>query len=277
MNFIAGVVTYNPEIIRLKQNINSIIYQVKELIIVDNCSGNIQNILYSFSSDDRITIISLSSNLGIAYAQNKICEYAKLKGYIWALILDQDSICPSNIVQEYFKFINVDNIGALCPIINDINIGIQGTIDYDEEFQEVELCIASASAINIEAWESVGHFYEDFFIDSVDFDFCLLLKQHGYKVIRVNNVQLLHEVGKSRMVRFFGKRRQILNHSPLRYYYIFRNAILLGKRHNCLFRLLKTNLLMLILINIYEDDKINKDVMIVKGIYHGIRGRFGKY
>ena len=191
--------------------------------------------------------------------------------------MDQDSIAPKNLIHAYSKYINDTALGMLCPLINDINCGIEQNSISNNKVDEVRLCIASATALRLEAWKNVGGFHEKYFIDSVDFDMCMLLIEAGYKILRVNDVVLLHEVGHSSMVNFLGKKRQLLNHSSLRYYYMYRNTFLLGKRHHCFWRFLKTNFLRFILINIFESNKLEKDVMILKGLFHGLVGRYGKY
>ncbi|VCV76177.1 hypothetical protein BANRA_01835 [Escherichia coli] len=65
---LAIIVTYNPEIIRLTECINSLAPQVERIILVDNGSNNsdlIKNI-----SINNLEIILLSENKGIAFAQN---------------------------------------------------------------------------------------------------------------------------------------------------------------------------------------------------------------
>lgn len=277
MDIIAGIVTYNPDINRLQQNVSSIINQVVEIVLVDNGSTNINAIKESFQRLNNIKIVSLKQNKGIAYAHNFICKYAKDAGNEWAIVLDQDSICPPNIISEYSKFVYDSSIGLLCPQIYDVNCGVQMNLDGRPLSEEVQLCISSASAIRLDAWEKIGGLCEDLFIDSVDFDFCMMLREAGYKIVRVNNVVLTHEVGHSKVVRFLGGDRQILNHSALRYYYMYRNAFLVGKRHNCRWLFFKTNLLRFVMINIYEKDRFKKDYYILMGVIHGLIGRFGKY
>lgn len=65
---LAIIVTYNPEIIRLTECINSLAPQVERIILVDNGSNNsdlIKDIVIN-----NLEIILLSENKGIAFAQN---------------------------------------------------------------------------------------------------------------------------------------------------------------------------------------------------------------
>lgn len=274
---IAGIILYNPEIDRLKQNVEAILPQVKKLLLVDNGSRNIDNVRSLYEQIDRIVIVELGENMGIATAQNKICQYAKDNGYEWAITLDQDSVSPPNLVSEYQKLTNRENVGMICPKVIDRNFGeITYGIDH-KGIEEVPQCIASASAIRISAWEKVGGFYEPLFIDGVDFDMCWSLIEQGYKILRTNDVELLHEVGHSCVRHFAGKDRMILNHSPLRYYYIIRNRFITGRRHNRLLRNLRECVRILYQVNRYETNRWEKNKMIYIGFLHGFIGKTGKY
>lgn len=78
---LAGIVTYNPEISRLRENIESIITQVKQVIVVDNGSSNIGDIKKIIKNFERTVLVELNENLGIATALNKIGEYAVQKEF----------------------------------------------------------------------------------------------------------------------------------------------------------------------------------------------------
>lgn len=277
MKMLAGIVLYNPDLKRLRENINAILPQVPQLLLVDNGSSNIKDILEEYQSREKINFICLNNNLGIAAAQNKICIYAKDNGFNWAITLDQDSVVPENLISEYKKYASDESIGIICPRIIDRNAG---EINYNRivsNIEDISQCIASASAIRLSAWEKTGGFYEPLFIDSVDFDMCWSLKELGYRIIRANNVSLLHEVGHSKLVHFAGKDRMILNHSPLRYYYIIRNSIIVGRRHKRLLKNLKASARIIYQVNRYENNILQKNKMILTGLFHGIIGKAGKY
>lgn len=276
-NFIAGIVTFNPNLDRLKENINAVCNQVERVVVVDNGSTSINEINEIISEYNNITLIPLQDNLGIAIAQNKICEYAKEFGYEWAITLDQDSVSPQNLVSEYSRLIDHTDIGMLCPKIIDRNFGELDYAQGHSGIEEVEQCIASASAIRISAWDKVGGFYGPLFIDSVDYDICWSLREADYKIVKINGVRLLHEVGHSIVVRFAGKERQIYNHSPLRYYYMVRNRIIVGRRHHRRLKSLKYVIRLIFQVNKYETNRWAKDKMMAIGLLHGIIDKKGKY
>lgn len=273
----AGIVLYNPDLDRLQQNVFAILPQVKQLLLVDNGSSNYAAILDLFETYPNIKIIHFECNKGVAAAQNVICEFAKRQGHEWAITLDQDSVSPNNLVSEYYKILGMDYLGMICPKIVDRNFGEIYVSENEQNIVEVDECIASASAIRISAWEKVGGFYEPLFIDKVDFDICQSLRECGYKIMRTNRVQLLHEVGHSRIVHYVGKDWLLLNHSPLRYYYIIRNAFIIGRRHGDMDRLIFRSLRTFYQVLRYEDCKLKKAKMMLIGFYHGIIGKEGKY
>ena len=88
----AGVVTYNPEIKRLKENISSIQNQVTTVLIFDNGSNNVDNIQNLILGLANVVFIKSEKNLGIAAALNRLMLWGYDRGYDWMLSLDQDSV-----------------------------------------------------------------------------------------------------------------------------------------------------------------------------------------
>lgn len=277
INTVAGIVLYNPDIIRLKENVLAIYPQCDKIIMVDNHSSNIEEVNKYWSYDNKVCIIYNNSNLGIAKALNQLASYASRYGYKWLLTLDQDSVAPPNLIDTYDQFTRNNKIGMICCKIQDRNFGEKTSEKaHSHSWEYVYQCITSASLLNLDAWNNVGGFCEEMFIDCVDFDLCYSLAEKGYKIIRTNDVALLHEVGHSRLVKFMGREEQIYNHSPLRYYYMIRNGILLGKRHKCLYRFSIRAIKRFILVIIYEQNKHDNIKMMVRGLYHSLVGRYGK-
>ena len=273
-----GIVLYNPDINRLKDNLDAICLQTHKVYLFNNGSKNLGAINALISNYHNIFLVNNNENVGIAMALNILINKAKNDGYKWVVTLDQDSVAPPNLVAEYLKYINMPNLGMICCKIIDRNFGER---KYDKSHakgvEDVELCITSASAIKIDAWEKVGGFCEKMFIDAVDFDMCFSLKENGYRIIRVNDAKLLHEVGHSRKVTFLGREELVFNHNPLRCYYMIRNNFLLGWRHHQLWRQIGLAFKRIILINVYEKKRWKKNKMMLKGIFHAIIGKYGKY
>lgn len=271
MKVCAGVVTYNPNILRLRENFNSISIQVSQIFVVDNNSKNIGEIEEVINEYSNIILIKNRRNEGIAYALNRILINSYKQGFKWVLTLDQDSICNNDLVEEYVKRLSNDQIGMLCSNINDLNLGILEGIE-DNIDKEVDFCITSGSLLSVKAWKEVGGFDNELFIDRVDTDMCYSLVNKGYKIVKISYTGLIHEIGSGKVIKVLGKNIYLYNHSDFRRYYINRNAIIISKRyakttliHEIFYLLNRT-----ILILIYEDNKAKKLYSGMKGIIDGL-------
>lgn len=282
MKIAAGIVLMNPQIERLKNNISSVINQVDCLCLIDNHSENIAEIKQLVTKFNNIILIELDENKGIAFALNRIVDFADNNNCEWVLTLDQDSICPYNLIDEYKKYLGYDSTVAMfTPKIVDLNEGNGSAVDYKGDFEYVERCITSAGLLNVKSSRAVGNFDERMFIDYVDFDLCQNLLNHGYKILRVNTAELVHEVGNAQKITLFNRIGKVFkikklqktvytyNHSPLRTYYYVRNTLYyiakykdtinVAAEKRCLIRWLALKFL-------FEKEKTAKIKATIKGI-----------
>lgn len=273
---IAGIVTFNPDLERLILNIKAILDQVEKIIIVDNASENFDNIrIYlekNYDLENEVKIIRNSENVGIGRALNQIFEEAEKLSFDWVVTLDQDSVVPKFMVDNYFEYDNLNNLGQISTNIFEKNT--QKLIYKDtEKYSEVSRCITSGSMTSMIAWKSAGGYDDDLFIDYVDYDFSMKVKNAGYKIIRLNKIYIEHELGNSEKRRFFFISIRVPNYSPFRKYYIARNIIIYIKRYFSfkIFIIESLRLLKLIIYTLFENDKKNKYISIFRGIQKGIK------
>ena len=273
METLAGITLYEPDIDRLLENIEAVLPQVDKLICVDNGSRNIEEVKEKIqNTSPKIEFIENGENLGIARALNQMFEYAEEKAYDWVLTLDQDSVCPANLMEEYRKYIDqiehkdLKDVGVISPKLVDRNF--EKDIQTEKPYDYIDKCITSASLTSVETWKKVGGFWEYLFIDFVDHDFCAKCQKQRIKIIRVNSVELLHELGNGEHHTFLGRRVTALNHSPFRKYYMVRNWLIYMHEHKDVidykkvrnsyrFFYLKTLL--------FEDEKFEKLKQMLKG------------
>lgn len=272
---VAGIVTYNPDLIRLKDNISAVELQVERVIVVDNGSTNI-GAIDNLCKEHKAELLCNSENLGIAKALNQLFEYTRSifgeDSYI--LTLDQDSVVYPDIIELYSKYVDFDRVASITSLREDRNYS---ATDYSNqtEYSYASKCITSGNLVKLSAWEKIGGFDERLFIDMVDSEFCYRLRLSGYNILQINKVEFVHELGDAFIVKFLGKKRTILNHSAFRKYYIFRNTIYLlrkyriaRKDYNCL-ELIKA----LFCIWFFEKDKLKKTKRSFMGIIDGFRMR----
>lgn len=247
--FAAGIVSYNPDLKRFRDNINSILSQVDKLIIVENGSNEQEEIIKIIKEydSDRIILIKNSKNVGIAKALNQIMVCADKEAYKWVITLDQDSVCPKELVREYAKYISESKVAIICPQIRDRR---RKYIELDETkgISQIDMCITSASCTSVDVWKKVGGFDSKLFVDLVDNEFCKKVRLYGYKILRLNYLILNHEFGdiepkNTAMAKLFIKLSKILHKEnigklsykkkvyPMRVYYTCRNVIYLNKKY----------------------------------------------
>lgn len=266
---IAGIVLYNPDIKRLKENIDSIVSQVDEVLLVDNASLNINEVKCNYNSE-KITIIENDHNKGIAFALNQICQYAFDNKYEWVLTLDQDSVASTNIISTYELYTSSLRVALISCNIVDRNFRIKENNDLT--VKNVSSAITSGSYVNTKIWKEVNGFDEKMFIDFVDIDYCTTLIEHGYNILRVGSTSVLHELGRSRKLPFL-KNQILYNHSAFRYYFLIRNRLYYARKHKNSVSVLRNFIAVIwrsFLIIVFEGNKIKN----TRAIYRGMRDGF---
>lgn len=282
--FSAIIVTYNPDVQILIANISRIKPQVDKVLIVDNGSGNIAFIKKAIQD---VEIFELEINVGIAKALNIGIGYVQNLGYDWVFTLDQDSILPENVVQEFLKFINNNNmksVGILAPRIIDRGWD-KKQIEIEKKFitgdyQIIKRAITSGNLVNISAWEKVGGFDDELFIDWVDFDFNKRLELQGFSIIQINSVTMNHEIGVGihpkllHRILLYSKNRKFYDHSSIRQYYFYRNKVIYFRRYEKGWK--KARILFLVALSareafLYSSPKFRKFGSAIKGLKDGFQ------
>ena len=238
----AGIVLYNPDIQKLKRNINSLYEQVDRIILIDNASSNIQEVKKEVSVYPNVVVERNDENKGIAYALNQILRFADEEGYKWYISMDQDSCCAENLVDEYAKNMPQDERTAvLSPyVLNNSKVTLEEykkmTFPKVEEITQPIDCITSGTLNNVVIAKKIKGYNSQLFIDCVDVEFNLRLMLMHYKIYRINTTYMLQEMGKAKEVKpirmlyelthknVFRRLRYTPVYSNLRLYYISRNS-----------------------------------------------------
>ena len=210
----AGIVSFCPEISRLKQSLQSVTAQAEKVFVVDNHSENLSEVKKLVMSFPNAALLENEQNNGIAKALNQMCELAEKEGYEWILTLDQDSLIPKDLLKIFQNYLSEEKIGIICPAV--YYEGWEKKAKSGPPTEYVSACMTSASLTKIQAWKEVGGFREEYFIDYVDNEFCMKLRLHQYKVLRVNGCQMYHQLGDSGIKKIFGLKLHYTRHNPLR-------------------------------------------------------------
>lgn len=274
---LGGVVTYNPELTRFKENLSTLCNQVDKLYVFDNGSRNIstiESVIKQYSNN--IVLCKKKTNVGIAYALKSIMEYAYRNKFNWVLSVDQDSVLDSHLVEKYKNVIsnyNKDDIGMLTCLIKDRNFKDSSVETQVNELEEVPICITSAAFTNVKNYFSTLGYDSNLFIDFVDTDICLSLREKNFKILRINYLGVYHEIGHGENRRLLWKKIIVHHSSIFREYYMSRNSILLHKKHPNFYSskiMLKGLVLNFLTITFFEKNKIKRYIKYFKGIKDGI-------
>lgn len=183
--------------------------------------------------------IKNDKNFGIAKAQNIGMRLAtKIKSNKYVILLDQDSNTeedyPIRIASE-FELIKstIPNIAALGPTVNIKETGetyhsiIHKYKHINTHFILKDEIISSGCCIDIQALTIIGLNDELLFIDFVDCEWCWRAISKGFVCGITPNIKMNHKVGNREI--HLGK-HLILISEPQRYYYQYRNLLILLTR-----------------------------------------------
>ena len=264
---LAGVVIlYNPTENDIN-NIDSYIKDVNILYVIDNSNEENSDRL---PKNKKIKYIFNNENLGIAEPLNKAASLARKAGYKWLLTMDQDTSFNKGVIDTLKEaIINTDckDIGIVTPWHNTRLKTKKSNkkIDYPLDV------MTSGNLVNLDIHKKIGGFKDWIFIDGVDIEYCLNLSKNNYKVMRLNNVEINHNLGDITYRKFFKKDLLITNHNAMRRYYQNRNYHYIKDLYIKDFpefcnRLVKVKATILGII-LYEKNKISK----LKGYYKGYK------
>lgn len=222
-----------------------------------------------------IKLIYNSENMGIAYALNQGVQYAMQSGFDFVLTMDQDSGLYLDSVEQLLRALEQHReLASVC--CNYIGA------DDDLDFIEKDTVITSGNLTYTKAIEAVNAFTEKLFIDYVDLDFSLKLKEHGYHIAVIPAARIKHKIGDIEERKIFGKTIAISHHSPIRYYYMARNHRYFIHRFRKTFSrvCIKNTLVYMygsILALLFESNRVQVYKMKIRGRRDARRDVYGVY
>lgn len=299
MESIASITTaYNAAHI-LPRQIDALFAQsrpLQEIIVVDNASTDGTSAMLK-ERYPQVTVLRLEQNTGASGGSAAGLKYAALKKkHDWIWNFDGDSVPAESALQIMLssraEIAEESMVGMLAPLPVHEETGVyyppllwrDGLIKPPKEVLDqlvwfADVAVASGCLVRRDVVETVGLPREDFFMDYFDFEYCLRIRRHGYRIAVVNGCHFLHELGDT-LVRRFGSYSHIwAKHSPWREYYMARNLIYIvfwlyptpkTKRFIVLqlMRRAATNLL-------FGTERVATFRKMFQGVIDGRRGRLG--
>ncbi|MBP1617330.1 MAG: glycosyltransferase [Bacteroidetes bacterium] len=261
MKIAAIVITYNPNIDEVANNIMRFIDSVDKVIIWNN---SLAKILLPDNYKDKIIYMGDGKNKFIAEPLNKALQFCILQKYDYLLTMDQDSTWINcNEFVEKVKNLHDEKVAIYAPNVNK-------QYPKGRETHEVESVITSGSLCNVLIMKELGGFREDYQIYWVDGEICYWARVNGYKLVVLSLFDMVQQFGKPSK-SIFGN--YSANYSASSYYFLFRNMLWMrrefpqGVSLKCV---IYTSKLYLTSVLLGEDHKARKLFAIAKAYSHGI-------
>ncbi len=264
------------------------------LIVVDNTELAMQR----FGQQDLLTAhyINNDGNQGIAHALNKGIQHVQSVESSdtvssWCVLFDQDSRIDKGFIDQLSTAVQQtdSDVAAIAPSYFDQNLQRKGaviklnngrlyrTIPQGEQRLPASYVISSGCCVNLSAFSIVGEHRTELFIDFVDIEWGLRAEAKGFRIEVIPQLEMTHYLG-DRPISVFGIK--FVNHSPLRHYYYFRNAIWLCKKTYVPLAWKRCELLKMLprfaVYALFSDCRRSQIKHMTQGIVHGLVGITGK-
>jgi len=272
----ACIVTYEPDLGILAENLRAVARQVDAVIVVDNGSANAS----TFADDlpEEVVLHRLAVNSGLSVAMNIAVQSAESQHAELVLMLDQDSVSVPGLVATLRADLDEnEDLAMVGPRIDDRNL--ESDVSHDGRgLERVNACITSGSLIRVDDWRRIGGWDEALFIDYVDFDFCLRVRSSGRAIGIDHRTALHHSIGDARRQG----RATAWGHSAQRLERMAKDVLYYARKHrrspmdlqvvpNRRSRALAVLVRKALVIAVHEDAKYAKTRALLRGSIQGLR------
>ncbi|HEY5799627.1 MAG TPA: glycosyltransferase family 2 protein [Burkholderiaceae bacterium] len=288
----AVIVTYRPDATVLRALLQRLVPQVAHTVVIDNASSID---VAAIAREAGAHCLRQDENLGLAAGFNLGIEWAEKRGASHVLLSDQDSepapVMVAKLLAGEARLAQLGKqVAAVGPRFTDIKTGRRNPVATTgwlylakrdkpqfETFIEASYLISSGVLLRTSVVRQVGPMREELFIDAIDVEWCLRAARHGLRSYTVEDAGMLHDIGES-AVRIGPVMRAL--HSPLRHYYILRNALLLLRDPQLPWRwkvaeLLKS-LRRIVAYPLLSKQPLQELKWLRRALWDGLRGRSGK-
>jgi rhamnosyltransferase len=184
-----------------------------------------------------VRVISHASNLGLAVGLNAAMRAAAEEGFAQVLLLDQDSepfagMIDSLLARAQALADSGERTGVVAPRLTPPAEGNYRQIRYawrgdhrrGDGLAAVHFAPTSGSLMSIAAYDEVGPFRDDFFIDGIDVEWGFRAWSRGWGSYVALDLDMPHRWGETASAHDAAK-SQILRQAPVRNYYYVRNVV----------------------------------------------------
>ncbi|MFZ0319990.1 MAG: glycosyltransferase family 2 protein [Candidatus Sulfotelmatobacter sp.] len=281
----AVVVTYHPSA-EMVEGIPKVLSQVQAMVVVNNGSDAAAiEALRALSRSCGIQLIENEENVGVAEALNQGIRWAKNSGYAWVILFDQDSTITDGFVDKLFRawenHPGRERVGSIHPRYVHPKTGAEPRVRRASDGGPV-FSLTSGALMPVWIFDKIGGFASEYFIDCVDFEYCLRIRAAGYLIADSREAVLLHAAGDTnKSQNLLGFRFCATHHSATRRYYMSRNRVALYRKYFSVFpgwvvRSMSDSVRETIKCFVGERDSARKFRNFLLGTWDGLTGRMGK-
>jgi rhamnosyltransferase len=298
---VAAYITAYEDALALNQCLAALgeqIYPIEQVLVVDNSR---QPLPLTSAAPHRlpVQVQHHPENIGIAAGLNCAIAWAQAQGYDFLWMFDQDSVptpdCLQQLMSAYTTTATADyQVGILGPQAIDIRNDtiITPAVFLKDYFHgylpppqttspfECDSPITSGSLLWLTASQQIVLPDARLFIDGIDLDYGLRLRQAGFHNLIVPAAVMHHCFGNPITLEMLGKKRAIQLYSALRHYYIARNHTYVVLRHaqgsarlTCVLKRIDYTLTTIGMILAFDpQQKLAKVQACLVGTFHGLCG-----
>ncbi|MDB6089016.1 MAG: Acyltransferase 3 [Gammaproteobacteria bacterium] len=238
----AIIVAFRPERDQINRLIRIMVRECRIVYVMDNGGGEAA-LAGEFGSSPAVQVVDMNGNQGIGAALNHGFRLASEAGIHYVMTFDQDSEPPPGLAAKLVDSVQRlarrgVRVGAVGPRIVDMRhanqleypfmrrrLGWPSAMRCSSATQliEADFLITSGCLVPLAAYQAVGGFDTELFVDFVDMEWCFRARAAGYSSFGTCEAVMLHELGLGGADAVLGM--TVLSHSPLRRYYFARNTI----------------------------------------------------
>jgi len=276
----AVIVFYQPDK-KAVDNLITIAGQMDFVVVV--CNSPFDSDQFDLGDNANITFVQNSTNKGLGQALNFGVTRAFSEGYFLCCTFDQDTVIFSNfrkhLVGSYLLLRSKCRVGIVAPGYQNDGSSVDPYCN-EQPITLVHAAVQSGCLFTKECIEHCGEFREDFFIESIDTEYCLRARKFGFKVAQISVPLMEHGAGEKLIRNLFGREVVVTSHSVGRIFLQYRNYAFVFRKYWLTDpRWAVTSLLSMIkkyiLICIFESDSLSKGRYILNGVLIGLRSKNG--
>jgi rhamnosyltransferase len=239
------VIAYRPTAAQLNSLVSALQGQCHTVLVMDN-GGARAALSGGWAQDRAVQCVDMNGNAGLGAALNRGFELGRQMGRSFVVSFDQDSAPPPGMIEELAKayhnmIVQGVPLAAVGPRFVDHRLGrsfeypflrlrrgwvraLRCATDADSNaLVETDFLITSGCMIGMAAYDAIGAFDVDMFVDCTDMEWGFRATSRGYRLYGVCAAIMSHELGSGGTTKIMGLTQ--LGYSPVRRYYYARNNV----------------------------------------------------